>query len=153
MLDLVIYETGDGGDLEIKADDLQLISGLTNQVYLALFGGNLAQSTDSSISDDEQRLDYWGNEILEKDNQFNSTFEKTLREISLNTSGIRELENAAKKDLEYLQEFATIEINGSLISVSRFELNIHIIEPSEKSTKLKFVWDGTKEEVIEQKVI
>jgi hypothetical protein len=40
IADITIFESGDGGDLALINDDLATIEGLTNQVYLAWFGGN-----------------------------------------------------------------------------------------------------------------
>ena len=151
--DLMIYETGSGGDLSLKNNDIETIEGLTNQVYLALFGGNVEQSTDEDLSELDERLDWWGNEYLSTEFQFNSIFEKTLMEVALNSEGVNTLVNAAKQDLKYLEEYADIEINGAVTQINRFELTVNLKEPGVDSTKIKFIWDGTKNELIEQKII
>lgn len=153
IIDIMIFESGSGGDLNLKNDDLETVSGLTNQVYLALFGGNIEQSTNENLNLLEKRNDWFGNNLLPTEQQFNSIFEKTIREITLTSAGIQILENAAKKDLEYLSEYADIEISGSIVSRDRFELIINLIEPDDNSTKIKFVWDGTKNELIEYIII
>ena len=101
IVDIMIFENGSGGDLNLKNDDIETISGLMNQVYLALFGGNLEQNTSDDLSELEERNDWWGNSLLKKENQFNSNFERTLRTIPLNSSGLIKIENAAKEDLKY----------------------------------------------------
>lgn len=141
VADLTIYENFDGGDLFLQNDDLQIIDGLTNQVYLALFGGNVQQSESNELDEIEQRFDFWGGD-------FNSEFERKLKEVALNSAGIIEIENAAKLDLQYLQEFANIEVSADLTGVNTVELNVLVQEPDSQSTKLTFIWDGTKNTVI-----
>jgi len=148
--DLMMYETGSGGDLMIKNNDIETINGLTNQVYLALFGGNVEQSTYDDLNDIDERLDWWGNNYLSDEFQFNSIFEKTLMDVALNSEGVNTLINAAKQDLKYLEEYADIEISGAVTQINRFELTVNLKEPDMNSTKIKFIWDGTKNELIEQ---
>jgi phage gp46-like protein len=153
MIDLMIYETGSGGDLNLKNDDLDTISGLTNQVYLAFFGGNKEQSTSDELNELEQRKDWWGNFLMEPENQFNSELERTLDNVAINTEGISKIENAAKNDLQYLDEYADIEIEAFILSVAKVQIDVSLTEPNNNSTKLKFIWDGTKNELIEEIVI
>ncbi len=153
IFDIMIFESGDGGDLNLKNEDIETISGLTNQVYLALFGGNKEESTSDDLDLLDKRSDWVGNFLLPVEQQFNSTFEKTINEITLTSAGIQTLVNAAKTDLEYLEPYADIEVSGSIISQFRFELIVNLIEPDEQSTKIKFIWDGTKKELIETIII
>lgn len=147
-VDVTIYEEGSGGELQLLNEDLALSEGLTNQVYLALFGGNLEQSTSPDIEALDVRQDWWGNELLNEENQFNSTFERTLSEVALNSAGIRVLENAVKEDLSYLSAYADISIESSLIGLNRLEIFITLQEPGQDSIKIKLLWDGTREEAI-----
>lgn len=151
--DLMIYETGSGGDLNIKNNDIETINGLTNQVYLALFGGNIEQSTSENLDQLDERLDWWGNSLLDEENQFNSEFERKLNEVALTSEGVSILVNAAKKDLKYLENYADIDIFGSITQINRFEITINLTEPDEISTKIKFIWDGTQNELIEERII
>jgi phage gp46-like protein len=150
IADVAIYEAGSGGEWILKNDDIDTISGLTNQVYLALFGGNIEQDTSDDLLDLDQRNDWWGNFLLKEENQFNSTFERTLKTIALNSSGLSKLENAAKEDLQFLKEYADIEIDSQITGVNKMTLFVNVIEPNSQSTKLKFVWDGTRNEIIEE---
>ena len=150
MIDVEIYESGSGGEFNLVNDDLETINGLTNQVYLALFGGNVEQSTSDDLNNLDQRFDWWGNGFLENENQFNSTFEKILSEVALNSSGLSKLKSAAKEDLKYLEDYADITINASITGLNRLELLINLDEPGNISTKIKFVWEGTKNELIQE---
>jgi phage gp46-like protein len=154
IFDIAIYESGTGGDLSLKNGDLETVAGLTNMVYLALFGGNLLESTSDELNNLDTRNDWLGNILTEDDAlQFNSTFEKKLNEVALTSNGISILERAAESDLEFLKEYADIEIIGSIPAIARFELSVILTEPSNISTKIKFLWDGTKNELIELVII
>lgn len=152
MIDLMIYESGDGGELILKNDDLNTIQGLSNQVYLAWFGGSF-QSTKEDLNLLEQRADWWGNSLLETSKQFNSGLEQALKNNSLDIQGIANIENIAKKDLNFLKDYAEIEVEAILKSYNILELTAILIEPNGISNKLKFIWDGMKNEVIKQEMI
>ncbi|MCJ7802755.1 MAG: hypothetical protein MUP82_10410 [Candidatus Marinimicrobia bacterium] len=153
IADIAIYENGSGGDWILKNDDIDNISGLTNQVYLAFFGGNIEQNTSDNLAELEQRNDWWGNFLLKANNQFNSNFERALRTIALNSAGLIAIENAAKEDLKFLEEYADIEISSQITGINKMSLFVNVIEPNKQSTKIKFIWDGTRQEVIEEKTI
>ena len=144
VVDLMIYESGSGGDLNLKNDDLETVSGLTNQVYLALFGGNIEENTSDDLEDLDERNDWWGNYLLNEELQFNSSFERTLTTVTINSGGISKLVNAAKKDLKYLEDYADITVEGSIVGLNKFQLQVSLQEPNQSSTKIKFIWDGTK---------
>ena len=134
--DVKIIETFDGGDLEQINDDLVTIEGLTNQVYLALFGG---------VSEETE---WWGNNLFEDDqNKFVSSFQKKLNETVLNSSSIVDLENAAKEDLKYLEDYANIEIEASLIGLNKLQLDVILIQPDSEKEKITYIWDGTKNDI------
>ena len=145
--DIFIKESNDGGEFELLNDDLRTTSGFAQIVYLALFGGNVEASTvETEIVRLDERLDWFGNKNF--DLNFNSTFEAELRKNTLTSSGITILEQAAKKDLEFMQEFSNIEVEGSLIAPQRFQLIVNVIEPSGQSDKVKFIWDGQRKELL-----
>ena len=150
IADIAIYESGSGGEWNLVSDDLETISGLTNQVYLALFGGNIEQSTSEDLDQLDQRADWWGNSLLNIEQQFNSSFERLINEIALTGEGLSKLEDAAKDDLKYLEKYAVINVSASVPSLGRLELVINLQEPDNISTRLKFIWDGTKNEVIQE---
>jgi phage gp46-like protein len=144
ILDILIYETRAGGSLNVKADDLETVQGITNQVYLALFGGQVEQETLPENENLEERSDWWANNFIVEENQLNSTFERELQRVALNSAGIAKLENAARKDLEYLKAYSDIKVEGFLERPNWFRLEVTLSEPSKESTKITFIWDGTK---------
>jgi len=151
IIDVAIHEAGSGGDYSLVNDDMETVSGFFNMVYLGLFGGNIEQVTSPDINPNDQRFDWWANEAFNL--EFNSTFENKIRTTPLTSSGIIDLENAAKQDLKFMEEFAEMEITGSIVGIKKFQLDISLSEPDNQSSKIKFIWDGNRNELIEQQYV
>jgi len=157
MNDISLYESGNGGDLVLVNDDFQLVSGLFNNVYLCLFGGNIQGSTTDAVLVGEERKDWWGNKLLNSTNtdvQFNSTFENLLNTTALTSAGVSVLENAAKKDLQPLQEIGAIDVNILLTGADSLEMQIKITEKETNiSQEFLLIWNETRDEITLNKVI
>ena len=150
MSDLKLIETFDGGDLVLNGNDLQVIDGFQNMIYLALFGGNVKQST-KEFDEDEERFDYWANDLLMLDSpdiQYNSETERTLNEVTLNSRGRLLVEQSVKKDLEFMQDFGNVEVNVSIVQNNRVQINVIIKEPNElNSNEFNYIWSATENEL------
>jgi len=114
MADLLIRETGNGGDLVLRGNDLAMVSGAENMPYLSMFGGS----------------DWWGNALLlgeSIDLQFNSESEKAINEMSLNSAGRVFLENAIQRDLASLKNNSksALVVSVSFISAERISIEIN----------------------------
>jgi hypothetical protein len=96
-MDLVLIETGNGGDLVLQGNDLAIATGYENIPYLSMFGG----------------ADWWGNEFLDPAQQFNSLTESALKQYALNSAGRVEIEKAINADLEYI----AANVPGTKVSV------------------------------------
>lgn len=138
MVDILIYECGSGGELFLIKNDLQSIECCDNQVYLALWGGNLEANTIQDSEDLVIREDWWGNQLMELKNQFNSETERTLDRIVLNSQGIFDVENAVKKDLKFLEKYYNIDISVRMINYNAIEIEVDLIQPDGISKKFKF---------------
>ncbi len=149
MIDLFIYESKDGGELCLSNNDIVTVDGLVNQVYIALFGGNIESETETEdVVLQEQRFDWWGNTLLDdSDNRYNSNFEQELMKNNLSISGIQKLENIVKKDLEFLEKYANIEVEAQLYLYNRLELLVKLQRPGKQEEKMRFLWDGTKKDL------
>jgi hypothetical protein len=88
MVDLMIYETGSGGDLLMRGGDLVITTGKENEPYISMFGG----------------ADYWGNFLAAQGTQFLATTEQVLREVPLNSAGRIRISAAVDKDLQVLKD-------------------------------------------------
>lgn len=150
--DILIYESGDGGELSLKNGDIETVQSITNDVYLALFGGNIEQSTDNTILPGTIREDWWGNDLM-PDNYFNSEFEKTLSMVALNSAGIKTLEDAALKDVDFLKRFGTVSVSVSILDIDKMSIEVNLQEKDGTDRTIKFVFDRLKDEIIEERKI
>jgi len=157
MTDIALHETGNGGDAELKGNDIVTTGGIFNLIYMALFGGNPASSTTGVELDTEQKLDWWANNLLFQDQpeiQQNSTLERVLSEVALNSSGRLKIIEAVKTDLAFLKELAQITVDAIIADVDKVEIRILAQEPDNvQEQAFIFIWDATKEEVIDFTVI
>lgn len=130
-MDLAIIEAkGNGGDLILNGNDLSLVSGIENMPYLGMFGGNPKQSTQDNIVL-EQSFDWWGNSLLMRSNQsiqFNSLTERIINSTPLSSSGRVIIENALKKDLEFISPLATVTVSVTIVSDDRINVAIRIAQ-------------------------
>lgn len=156
-MDLVLHETGNGGDLQLKGNDLDVSGSIFNQIYMALFGGNPTASTTGEELETEQRQDWWANSLVYQDLpefQQNSSLERVLNEVALNSSGRLQIEEAAKNDLAFLKEVAEISVSTRITDIDRVEIRILAQEPDNvQEQEFIFIWDATKQEVIEFRTI
>lgn len=152
-MDLRVIESLNGGDLVKKTKDLSIVEGFENMPYLAMFGGNVEQSTPVNRPESTQMFDWWGNSLLFTDNpsqQFNSITEKTLNEVALNSQGRILIEEAVLADLEFMREFAELEVSVSIIDNDKVEISILIDQPDNKQDKkYEFIWDQTLKSLID----
>lgn len=149
QVDLRLIENYDGGDLVFRGNDFQQISGFQNMPYIALFGGNRQPTTGPKVT--EQTFDFWGNYLFHPNDDkmwFNSITESLLEDISLTSSSRIQLEEAVKKDLEFMKDFATLNVNVQLISVDKVRILIEIQEPDQQnSTIYTYLWSVTEGEL------
>ena len=155
--DLNIFETGSGGDISILNDDLLMGESLYNQVYLALFGGNIEASTKESYIINEERLDYWGNSLIWKNNraiQFNSETEKTIQNTTLNSSGRLTIIQAVNKDLAYLDSIINFTVDIQINGRDNLKISVYFTEKTNQQDRvIEMIYDKAKKEIIINKVI
>lgn len=155
--DILLHETGNGGDMEIISNDLALTEQLYQQVYLCLFGGNVEASTLGNEIPSEIRMDWWGNSALlsqTKAKQYNSQTEKALNENTLDSQGRVNIARAVEADLSYFKGIADISINVVILSYNKVVINIKLDKPGTQQGKaLQIIWDSAKQELIMDKDI
>lgn len=155
--DILLYETGSGGDFAIISNDLVLGDLMFQQFYLAMFGGNLKASTKSAYLPNEERFDYWGNALVWSDQpkrQFNSETERTLQNVVLNSSGRQKILQAVKTDLAYLENVINFDVEVSLLGINRVGITINYTGKTNQQDKsLQFVFDSSKNELIIEQMI
>jgi hypothetical protein len=146
-MDLALVETLNGGDLVKSGNDLLLIDGWGNMIYLSMFGGNIDAVTQPR-QPGHQAFDWWGNETLMSgniSNQFNSLTESALKNTPLTSAGRSIIQQAVEKDVEFMKDFADIVV--TVLIISTFEVQIIIkVTPLKYSSSAyqtyNFIWNG-----------
>lgn len=155
--DLLLYETGNGGDLSILNNDLVMAEALYQQVYLALFGGNIEANTKPRYVESEERFDYWGNSLVWKDKetrQFNSLTERAIRNNPISSSGRLAVLQAVNEDLSYLTSLLTYSADVSITGVDSLTITVKFTSKTNQEDKvLEFVYDNAKNTLIIDKII
>lgn len=155
--DINLHETGSGGDFTILNNDLLMGETLFQQIYLALFGGNVEANTRQSYLDGEVRFDYWGNSLIWKDvktKQFNSNTERALRNTVLNSSGRVAIIQAINLDLEYLKGVVDFSVEVQILGLSQVHITISLKEKTNQQDKvMQLIFDNIKNEVLTKKTI
>lgn len=150
-MDLKVIETGNGGDFVKVARDLVTINGFESMPYLALFGGNVAASSPNVRLETEQDFSWWGNSLLmpnDKTLQFNSDTERALNTIPLTSSGRVLIEQAVRRDLEFMREFAIVKVIVSIPATDKVIIGVRIEQPDNLQRRdFIFIWDATKNEL------
>lgn len=133
--DLALIETNNGGDLQLIGNDLAVVLGIENMIYIALFGGNIEQSTEPNVVL-PQSFDFWGNNLFLKDDPgtwFNSQFERTLNSTPLTSNGRVLLENAAKEDLSFFEvQGAKVTVEVTIVNVDHVYMKIRVVFSAEQ---------------------
>ena len=111
MTDLLIYETGNGGDLALRGNDLVQVQGVENGPYLAMFGGG----------------SWWGNYLIPA-YPFGSQTEQAMNVQPLTSAGRIAIERAIKADLSYLNNIAgtTWTVSTAVTAVNTLIVTINI---------------------------
>lgn len=154
--DLSIYESGNGGELQVVNNDLVLSESLFNQVYLSLFGGNLEASTRGDEPFNQERFDYWQNSLFNSEfpsKQLNSQTEILLTNLVLNSSGRLQLIQAVTNDLDYLRGFIKFSADVSFESSNIVKIIIKFELKSNDNDTFTFVYDNSKNELITEIII
>ena len=155
--DIHLFETGSGGDFAILNNDLLMAETLYQQIYLALFGGNIEANTKSSYLESEERFDYWGNSLIWNDaktKQFNSETERVLSNVALNSSGRLSIIQAVNKDLDYLKNVIDFTVEVVIENVSSLSISVSFSgKTNQQNRLLQMVWNNLKKEVIINKII
>lgn len=155
--DILLYETGSGGDFAIIDDDLAMGESLYQQIFLALFGGNFEASTKISYLDTEERNDYWGNSLVwknEQSKQFNSETERTIQNNALNSSGRLNILRAVNIDLEYLKSVLVFTADVQIMERDKLRIIVNFTQKTNQQDRvLQMVYDNAKNEVIIERTI
>lgn len=149
MKNFSIYEDGNGGELEVSNNSVRTVDSFYQAIYVKLFGGNVEAITKRENKVGDFRFDWWGNDAKgDSDLWINSETEKALRGVPLVEKSRRDVESAVKRDLASLDLGSEFTVYVLFKEANRILIVIEITEP--EGTEFSFVWDATKNELIEQ---
>lgn len=155
--DILLFEAGAGGDFAIINDDLAMGETLYEQIYLALFGGNIEASTKLNYLPTEERNDYWGNSLIwkdQKDLQFNSETERAIQNNALNSSGRLKILQAVETDLAYLKSMLEMTAEVQILGRDSLQIIVNFTEiQNQQNRALKLVYSNAKNEIIIEKIL
>jgi len=150
-MDLKIIESNDGGDLVKLTNDLSVIFGFENVMYLAMFGGNIKQSTPIVRDLSQQAFDWWGNNLYMPNDikiQMNSETERALLSYPLTSSGRIYIENAIKVDLQVMSDYVIVTVDSQITGPDRLEILITLVKPTNlQSVTFVYIWNATLQEL------
>jgi len=130
---------------------------LYQQIYLALFGGNIEANTKDVYLLSEERFDYWGNTLIwknEKSSQFNSETERTIQNTALNSTGRLRIIQAINNDLEYLKSVLIFDADVQITGRDNLKIIVNFNSKSNQQDRvLQMIYDNAKKEVIIDKII
>lgn len=137
MTDVRIYQSDEGGAIDVVNGDCVLSTdGLESAAYLSLFGGN---EDDSGIQGDDSKQ-WWAN-FAEPDPEriYRSETAFLLRSIPLVPSNLRRLEDAATRDLGWLEDSIAdaVIVEATMPGLNAVKLAVTI---EIKSVAFKFVF-------------
>jgi phage gp46-like protein len=137
VTDVLLRQTNDGGDIEIRGGLLAMSEGLETAVYLSLFGGN---EDDPGGADTSQQ--WWGNLLdVEPERAYRSETQALLAGLPALPANLLRFEQAAERDLKWLLDTGaaqSVTAEATIPAVGRVLLAIVIILPD--GQRLEFIF-------------
>lgn len=125
MTDVRLFQTDDGGEVEIINGRVTLDDTPETAAYLSLFGGN---ELDGGTAATEHKQ-WWGN-LLEEDRarRLRSETQYLIRSLPAVTTNLRRLEDAAQRDLAWMIDAldADISVTATIPGLNRVRLKLAI---------------------------
>lgn len=157
MIDLLVIETKNGGDIVFNGNDFVTTQTFTNDPYFGCWGGNPKQETQENPQPNETNFDFWANSLIwNNDSQvwINSRLEKLLTTIALTSASRLLIQRTVENDLEFMKEFAELNVLVTLPDVDKVKIQIEIQQPETLTdTVFVFLWDSAIGELTQDGII
>jgi hypothetical protein len=124
-MDVRLFQTVDGGEIEIVNGVFTMSDGLEAAAYLSLFGGN---ERDNGLQATAS-LQWWGNRgVLDAAQQYRSETQSLLRDIPATTGNLQRIRQAADRDLAWMADaFATrMSTLATMPALNRIEITVGV---------------------------
>lgn len=123
-MDVNLFQTVDGGEIEIENGVITMDGGLKAAAYLSLFGGN--EDDDGS---ENNPYTYWGNIDEDESKKYTSLTQNLLQSLPATSNNLLKINDAALKDLEWFLTdglASNIEVFASIKELNSLSLLLKI---------------------------
>ena len=129
--DILLFQTDDGGEINITNGLIEMSGGLETSAYLSLFGGN-----EDDDGRDDNPLIWWGNnDETDPIRQYRSETQNLLQSLPATSGNLRRLEDAGNRDLAWFIEkkvASLISVNATIPGINRIKIAIKIVAQGEE---------------------
>jgi phage gp46-like protein len=99
VTDVRLYQTADGGEIDVVAGQVVMDDELATAVFLSLFGGN----QEDSGSDGDMPREWWGNKLApDEAEKLRSETQHLIAKIPVTSGNLRRFQDAAQRDLAWM---------------------------------------------------
>ncbi|MBK2258741.1 phage GP46 family protein [Francisella philomiragia] len=125
MSEILLFQSVDDGEIDIINGDIKQLGGLETATYLSLFGGN-----EDDSGRDKDPTAWWGN-ITETQKAYKQRSETQylLRSLPQTSNNLLRIEDAAKRDLDWMLEekvASNIGVIASIPALNKIKLVINV---------------------------
>lgn len=134
--DVLLKDSPDGGEIEIKDGLISCDKGFSTAVYLSLFGGN---EDDKGLA--ESNKGFWGNCLGDKKTRLVSRFQNVIKGCPLTPKNVLAACSAAKDDLDWMLEDKIaddISVTGRILSVTNANFHVKIMKQNANVIETEF---------------
>lgn len=126
--DVVLFQTGDGGNIKSINGLITMSGGLQTATYLSLFGGNQYDIENQGVETLTFK-EWWGNIGEVEENQYKSETQNIIDGMPPSSANLKRLEESAKTDLNWMIDTnlaSEINIDASIPQLNVVKLVIRI---------------------------
>lgn len=130
--DVLLFQTDDGGDIEVENGVVTMASGLSTSAYLSLFGGN------------ENGVNWWGDVGELPERRYPSDTQRLLKSIPAIPANLKRVEDAVLRDLKWMLSKSVAsetEVSATMPGLNKVKITVTV----NGDQTLEFVenWSGT----------
>lgn len=135
--DVELFQTDDGGEIDVRGGLVGMSGGLETAAYLSLFGGN-----ENDDGREGSPHNWWGNlDEIDPARRYRSETQNIVQALALSTGNLRRVEDAARRDLAWLMSSnvaSSVSVAASIPGLNRIKLTVDIEAYGEES-RFEFV--------------
>lgn len=123
--DILLFQTNDGGEMDVATGIVEMSGGLQTAAYLSLFGGNEDDAGGSDLS-----ATWWANlDEARPERKYRSETQNVLQALPSSPGNLKRVEDAAGRDLSWMvgqKVAASVTVSASMPGLNKIKLTINI---------------------------